>query len=126
MAIDGAEIKIKVDGDVLAQQTGATHDDSRNMIDAAHKDKDHANPIYGKEDGSVSLDFLVQPDANSTPAVDALDTALKNKNELTIVIEENGTELGSATALIENVSREYPDDDTATASADLQLKDRIE
>lgn len=71
----GDVIKLRVGANTLVGQTGGSLSLSRDTIDTTTKDSGEWGEIIpGKKSGSISLDALYNPDANSgTGALDMLD-----------------------------------------------------
>lgn len=125
-AIDGAQVLVMVDmgeGDVsdwqaVAEQTSLSQENTRNLIEATSKDSDHTKWIYGKKDGTLSLEKLYTPNDS---AFMAIEEAMKNGEVVVLRRTENGEDIEEATALVESISKEYPDNDASTATAEFQL-----
>jgi TP901-1 family phage major tail protein len=120
MAINGSAVLLIVNGVEVAAQTGLSIEESNEMIEASHKQSTYASYLYGRTEGSLSLEALYVP---TDAGFQALKNAFKNKEVVTVRISENGTAVEEADALIESMSREYPDNDVATISVELKLNE---
>jgi len=124
--IDGASVLLMVNmGDdetpnwtAVAEQTGLSTENSRNLIEASSKDSDHTKWIYGKQDGTVTLESLYVP---NDAAFKAIEEAMNNREVVILRRTENGEDIEEATALVSTISKEWPDNDTSTCSAEFQL-----
>lgn len=124
--IDGASVLLMVNlGDdetpnwtAVAEQTGLSTENSRNLIEASSKDSDHTKWIYGKQDGTVTLESLYVP---NDAAFKAIEEAMNNKEIVILRRTENGEDIEEATALVSTISKEWPDNDASTCSAEFQL-----
>lgn len=125
MAMDGAEVVLLVNTgsesspnyQPVAEQTGLTHENSRNMIDATSKDNDHEKFLYGKQNGTISLESLYVP---NDAAAQALKNAEKNAEKIIVLREEEGSQIEKATCLVESFEDDWPDNDSSTTSIELQ------
>jgi hypothetical protein len=134
MAINGSQVLIYVyDKDY----TGSTYSDKfipvadqgdlsdevkKNIIDSPSKTDTHMKGIYGRQEGSISLDALYFP--NPTSADQKGFLVLKNcfkNNKVAYVKISDGTNKEYAEVLVEKIGREWPDDDVSTVSVDLRL-----
>src|SRR5690554_1363062 len=124
--IDGASVLLMVNmGDdetpnwtAVAEQTGLSTENSRKLIEASSKDSDHTKWSYGKQDGTVTLESLYVP---NDAAFKAIEEAMNNKEIVILRRTENGEDIEEATALVSTISKEWPDNDASTCSAEFQL-----
>lgn len=114
--------------DEAAVQQSLTTENSRNMIEADYKQKGHANFIYGKKDGSLTLEALILNPSATQEAKQALEDAQDNNKE--IVVRRKKTDPNSDTeeieecpCLVENISKNYGDDEASTYTGELQKND---
>lgn len=127
--MDGAQVLVLVNmGDEVtpdwqscAEQTNLSTESTRNLIEASSKDSDHAKWIYGKQESSVSLEKLYTPNDS---AFMAIEDAQDNKEIVVLRRTENGKDIEEAPALVESISKEWPDNDASTCEAEFQLNDR--
>lgn len=128
MALDGASVLVLVNvGDELnpewvpvAEQTGLTREVSRNMIDVSHKNEPHTRWLYGKQDGTVTLESLYVP---GDAAMQAIRKALHDGVTVILRRSENGVDVEEAEALVQTISDEWPDNDASTVAVDFQLSE---
>lgn len=128
MAIEGSNILLIVDvgtssdpdWQAVAKQTSLDTSNERNIIDASYKQKDHENSIYGKQSGTLTLESLEVKDGTNSPAMDAIEDAVKNSELVVLRRQENSDHVKEVEGKVENISKEYPDDDASTISVDFQ------
>lgn len=125
MAMNGAQVLVLVQtgSDVwtpVAEQTGLSSEESRNLIEAAAKGDDHMKHLYGRMSSTVELEALYVPDDT---AMQAIRDALLNKTEVILRRSENGTDVEEAVAKVESISSEWPDEDNSTVSVTFQLQE---
>lgn len=126
MSMDGAQVLLMVNAGSEAspnfvevgEQTNLSRETTRNLIEVTSKQDDHQRWIYGKQGDTVSLESLYI--ANDS-GLQQLRDAQKNKNKILLRRKEAGSEVEEATALIETISDEWPDNDSSTVSVDMTL-----
>lgn len=122
MAVNGTQVlllaKTGATYTAVAEQTGLSMESSSNLIETSSKNSNHTKFIYGREDNTLSLEALYVP---GDSGLKALTDSRKNRVPVVIRRSENGVDVEEAQALVEKVSVEFPDDDVATVSVDLQL-----
>jgi len=104
----------------VAEQTNLSVETTNNLIDASHKGSDHEKFLYGKQGDTISLESAFVP---SDSAMNALRDAAENNVKILVRRYRDGVEVEEATALVESVSDEYPDNDRATTSIELTLNE---
>lgn len=119
----GSQVLLQVDDNGtmrdVGSQTGLSRDRTRDMIETTAKSDDKKTYIYGKGDSTISLDALYVP---SNADFDVLDKAYKNSNTVTVRIDDTGNSRTlEATALIDSFTDDFPDNEGATISIDLQI-----
>lgn len=125
MGMDGAQVVILANTgteaspnfQVVAEQTGLTDENSRNLIEETSKDNDHTKWLYGKADGTMSVEGMYVPD---DAALDALRDARKNAEKVLVRRQEEGSEVEECTCLVESIEEDWPDNDSSTYSIELQ------
>lgn len=114
--------------EAVALQRGLTHELTREMIDASHKNSDFTKSVYGRQAGTITMDALEpDPDFGGAGATHgALEDAMNNKQPILIEIRKTGSEgtiiRRAAEALVGTLSSEYPDNDVSTLSLELTLQ----
>lgn len=127
MGVNGSTVLVLVqDTDTgewvpVAQQTGVTIEKSRELIDDAAKGDDHAKHLYGRMETSVELEAAYVPNDR---ALQLLDAALDNGEEVVLRRSDEGTPVKEAVAKIESISEEHPDNDRSTVSISFQLQEK--
>jgi Phage major tail protein 2. len=131
MAMNGAQVLVLVktaedDGmgnpvyTPVAEQTGLSSEESRNLIETAAKGDDHMKHEYGRMSSTVELEALYVP---NDQALQAIRNALHNKEEVILRRSENGVDVEEARAKVESISSEWPDEDNSTVSVTFQLQE---
>lgn len=128
MALNGSQVLIFVydkanDGSEFAdkylplgEQTGLSQEASSNLIEASSKASDHTKWLYGKSDGTLSVEALY----GQSDAVNVLRACQKQKKNVYLK-RSDGTNTEYFEALVETISQEFPDNDNSTLSIDFQL-----
>lgn len=125
MARNGGDVILYVDvgGEyvMVAEQTGLSLSQSREMIDASHKGHDHSKNVYGRGESTVSLELLY---VDGDEGQQALQSAMIEKNNIMFEIRAGETgEDQQAEALVSSFDRDDPDNDNSTFSCELMLQD---
>jgi hypothetical protein len=131
MAFDGGKVLILVDMAApgatepdyqpVAEQTGASIEENRNMISSAVKGHRHEQSVPGRGATTLSLEAL-RSLADGTQ--ERLRQAMIDEEEIAISYEEPGaTEAMAAPAVVASISRSLPDNDNATFSASFNCND---
>lgn len=102
----------------VGSQRGVTFEESNDMIDVSSKDSRAQRVLPGRYSATVSLEHLYVP--NDT-AYTTIKNAARNGAPVTIVRQEAGTNLEKASAYVEKLSGEFPDQGEATISVDLTV-----
>lgn len=122
MAMSGTQVLLLANTptgfQAVAEQTSLSIEESVNLIEAGSKDSPHQKYLYGKAEGTLTLESLYVPDDS---AYQALKNAQRNREIIKIRRKEGSQEVEEADALVETISTEFPDDDVATVSVDLTL-----
>lgn len=118
MAINGTDILIWIDGNMVGQQRDVTIDENTAEIDASNKEQREMRVLPGRYDSSISLDGLYVPDDT---AYLALQAAMRNATFVEVVVVEDGVVTESADAIVTALSRAAPDQDVATVSISLRI-----
>ncbi|HEY8414808.1 MAG TPA: phage tail tube protein [Thermaerobacter sp.] len=106
--------------EAVAKQTNFSDETSRELIDDSAKGDDHVSHLYGRAETSAELEAAWVP---NDAAFQALRQAYLNKEDVILRRTENGTDVEEARAKIENISREFPDNDRSTVTISFQLQE---
>lgn len=131
MAYDGGKVLILVDmaaPDALepdfqpvAEQTGASVEENRNMISAAVKGHRHEQSVYGRGATTLTLEAL-RSLADGTQ--ERLRTAMLEEEEIVVSYDEpDAAEAMIAPAVVASISRSLPDNDNSTFSMNCNCND---
>jgi hypothetical protein len=98
---------------LVGSQTSASLEESNEMIEASTKADGYMKSLYGRGEGSLSLELLLdQGDAGFK----VLKNSFRQKKVAYVKLDGEYAEV-----LVESVSIEYPDNDVATASVEFKL-----
>lgn len=117
------------DMQAVGYQRGLTHEQVREIIDASHKGSDHAQSVYGRQSGTITMDGLrPNPDfVGAEGAQGALYTAQNERRTVICQIVETSPDATTLTrqaeALVGTITNEFPDNDVATFSVELTLQE---
>lgn len=118
MALNGTDILIWVDGNMVGSQQDLTIDEATAEIDVSSKDQREMRVLPGRYDSSLSLDALYVP---TDTAYLALQAAMRAGTFVEVVVLEDGVVTESADAIVTSLSRAAPDQDAATVSIGLRI-----
>jgi predicted secreted protein len=116
--MNGTDVLIWIDGNMVGQQRDVTIDENTAEIDASNKEQREMRVLPGRYDSTLSLDGLYVPDDT---AYLALQAAMRNGTFVEVVIVEDGVVTESADAIVGALSRAAPDQDVATVSISLRI-----
>jgi len=102
----------------VGSQRGASLSETNDEIDISSKDSRAGRYLAGRYGSTLSLDALYVP--NDTAYL-ALKTAQRAGDPILVRIEEEDVETEEATAIITDMSTDFPDQDAATISIDLRI-----
>jgi TP901-1 family phage major tail protein len=127
MALNGSSVLLMVPDPnsagkyiAVAEQTGLSVEESKNLIEISAKGDTHQKSMYGRQEGTISLEGMYVP--NDT-AYKELKKAFDNKTTILVRRDGGSGDIEQATCLIESISREFPDDDVSTVSVELRLNE---
>lgn len=115
---NGTAVLVMIDGDVVGSQRNVTFEETNAEVDTSSKDQREMTVIAGRYSATVSLDALYVPTDN---AYQRLKAAMRSGSLITLIREEEGDVLESASALITSLSEAAPDQDAATVSASFRI-----
>jgi TP901-1 family phage major tail protein len=118
MALNGSDILIAIDGDIVGSQRDVTFDETSEEIDVSSKDQREMRVLYGRYGSTLSLDSLYVPD---DAAYLMLQSAIRNATFVEVVVVEEGVVTESADAIVTTLSRNAPDQGEATCSIGLRI-----
>ena len=116
---------------MIGLQRDLSWEQTRELIDASHKGSDHAQSVYGRMESTISLDALEpNPDSGARATQQQLIDAQVEKTTLIVQHIQKNNGVGSdivrqAEALVGSISREAPDNDTATVSVEITLQEAL-
>jgi len=116
--MNGADILIWIDGNMVGSQRDVTIDETTAEIDMSSKDARERRVIAGRYSANISLDALYVP---SDTAYTALKAAMRDGTLVEVVRIEEGSVLESANAVVTSLSEKGPDQDAATVSIGLAI-----
>lgn len=116
--MNGSDILLLIDGDVVGSQRNVTFEETTAEIDVSSKESRAMRVIAGRYGSTVSLDALYVPDDD---AYARLKAAMRNGSLITVIRQEDGDVTESAAALVTSLSEAAPDQDAATVSISLRI-----
>jgi hypothetical protein len=122
MAINGSQVLLLVKNgatyEAVGEQTSLSVEESANLIEANYKGATFSQAIYGRREGTITLEALYVP---TDSAFAALRNAMKNRSSVFVRRKENGAEVEQCECLIDTMSMEFPDNEASTISVDLMM-----
>jgi len=118
MAMNGTDILIAIDGDIVGSQRDVTYDETTAEIDVSSKDSRAGRFLPGRYGATMSLDALYVPDDT---AYSALQSAMRNGDMVEVWSMEESVVIESADAIVTSLSRSGPDQGEATVSISLRI-----
>lgn len=118
MAMNGTDILVAIDGDVVGSQRDVTFDETTEEIDVSSKDARAGRYLPGRYGATMSLDALYVPDDD---AYLALQSAMRNGELVEVWSMEDSVVIESADAIVTSLSRSGPDQGEATVSIGLRI-----
>lgn len=118
MGMNGTDILIWVEGNVVGSQRDVTIDETTEEIDVSSKDQREMRVLPGRYGSTISLDALYVP---TNAAYIALQAAMRNGTFVEVVVIEEGVVLESADAIVTGLSRNGPDQAETTVSIGLRI-----
>lgn len=119
---NGTETLIGVDTGngfaVLGSQRNASISETNDIIDASSKKQREREVLAGRYEANYSFEALYVP---SNAAFQALRAAMRNGYEIKLREQESGTDVEECSAIISDMTREFPDQDVATISLEAAV-----
>lgn len=129
-ALAGGADKGPANFEAIGYQRGLSHEQTREIIDASHKNSDHAQSVYGRQSSTMSLDALIpDPDIGAVATHQALYDAQNIKKTVMVELRQTGSAgtvaRRAAEALVGTISSEYPDNDVSSISVEFTLQEPL-
>jgi len=118
MAMNGTDILIYIDGDLVGSQRDVTWEETSEEIDISSKDGRAMRVLPGRYGATISLDALYVPDDT---AFLALQAANRNGTLVEVWRVEDSVVEESADAMVTSISHNGPDQGEATVSIGLRI-----
>lgn len=103
---------------ILGSQRGVTFGETTAPIDMSSKNSRNYKGKPGRYSSTASLQHLYVPNASG---YDALKAAMRDGTLIRVERTEFGTDLEEADAIVTNLSGDFPDQEAAVISVDLQI-----
>jgi len=116
--MNGADVLVLIEGDLVGSQRDVSFDDSNDVIDVSSKNSRARRVDYGRYSSTVSMDALYVP---TDTAYIALKAAERAGNKVQLMRQEEGTILESAMAVIASMSEAAPDQDAVTVAISFEI-----
>jgi len=118
MAMNGSDILVAIDGDVVGSQRDVSWEETAEEIDISSKDSRAGRYLSGRYGSTMSLEALYVP---TDTAFLALQSALRNGTTVEVWRSELGAYEESADAIVTALSMNGPDMAESTASISLRI-----
>lgn len=118
MAMNGTDILIAIDGDIVGSQRDVSFDESTAEIDTSSKESRAMRVLPGRYDAAISLDALYVP---TDAAYLALRAAMRNGTFVDVWRVEVGVITEHADAIVTKLSEKAPDQAETTVSISLRI-----
>ena len=118
MAMNGTDILIAIDGDIVGSQRDVSYDETTAEIDISSKDSRAGRYLPGRYGATMSLDALYVP---TDTAYLALQSAMRNGDMVEVWSMEEAIVIENASAIVTSLSRSGPDQGEATVSISLRI-----
>jgi len=126
--MNGKDFLVLVDTDgagtfaAVGSQRSAKITETNDVIDTSSKDQRERKVLAGRYQVTVSFDALFVP---TDTAFAALKAAMRNGTSIKIRAQESGTPTEEMTAIITDMTREFPDQDASTISLEAAVDGAI-
>lgn len=118
MAMNGSDILILIDMNIVGSQRDASREETTEEIDVSSKDGRARRVLPGRYKATLNLDALFVPD---NAAYLSLVAANRNGTFVDVVITDDGIAWESAYAIVTSISESYPDQVEAVISVSLTI-----
>ena len=116
--MNGTDVLVKIGNDIIGSQRDCTFGEKNAEIDMSSKDGRAKKVLAGRYTADITMDSLYVPNDN---AYLALKSALRNGTMVTVVRQEEGSDLEEAQAIVTDLSEKAPDQAAATVSIALSI-----
>jgi len=116
--MNGADVLVLVEGDLVGSQRDVTFDETTESIDMSSKDSRARRVEPGRYSATVSLDGLYVPDDE---AYERLKSAMRVGTKVQLMRQEEGVILESAMAVVTSLSEAAPDEEGCTVSSSYDI-----
>ena len=104
--------------EAVGSQRGVTFEENTDNIDGSSKDSRAQRVDPGRYSATVSLDALY---VWSDDGYHALRDAMRDGNKILIAKQDDGVTMETASAVVNTMSEEFPDQEESTISIDLTV-----
>ncbi len=118
MAMNGADVLILIDGEVVGSQRDVSFAETTAEIDVSSKESRVMRVLPGRYGATVTLNALYVPD---DMAYLLLQSAMRNGTFVTVRVSEDEIDIEEAEAIVTSLNRSAPDQDAATVSVTLRI-----
>lgn len=118
MAMNGTDVLILIEGEVVGSQRNVTISETTGEIDVSSKEGRAMRVLPGRYGSTITLDALYVPDDT---AYLSLQSAMRNGTFVTVRVSEDAVEVEEAEAIVTALNRAAPDQDAATANCTLRV-----
>lgn len=118
MAISGTSVVLYVGTNAVGSQRDLKRDETTEEIDVSSKTGRAKRVLPGRYSSSLTLDALYVP---TDTAYQALKEAMRDGDDVTVTIYEDGVATETASAIITSLSESFPDQDASVVSVGLTI-----
>lgn len=118
MAMNGTDVLLIINNELVGSQRDSSREETSDEIDVSSKDGRAMRVLPGRYGSTVALDALYVP---TDAAYGLLQAANRNGTFVTVVIQEAGTVIESALAMVTSLGEKWPDQAEAVISVALRI-----
>lgn len=116
--VNGTLVLLLIDNVLVGHQRGLTVSETNDTVDYSSKNQRETRLGYGRYASTLSVESLYVPNASGYAAI---QEAQRSGTMVEVIRREVGQNFESATAKIDSVSGDFPDQGEAVLSIDLSV-----
>lgn len=116
--VNGDDILVFIGGVIVGHQRNAQRTESNDLIDISSKIARQRRILAGRYQTDLTLDALW---VRTASGLDALRTAIRSGDPVTLAVQFQGSGWESASAIASGSTEDWPDQGEATVSIDLAI-----
>jgi predicted secreted protein len=118
MALNGTDVLLRVDGNIVGSQRGVKFSETTAEIDVSSKEHREMYVLPGRYGATIQLDALYVPDDT---AYMALLAAMRDGTFVEVIRQEDGATLESCSAIVTALDGDAPDQVAVVISVSLRV-----